>query len=153
MRFIIVSLTIGYVTGIFLLADTPIVHKLQAFNPYSLLHLPLYGFLAVLLFFIFTPAAPGFTLGFNRSKNSTARQHHQPMAPLPNKLVPRFLGVGIISLGVAIADEIHQSYIPGRDASLSDVLLDMAGILLVMLLIMMYYKKKRSKITNTSLTQ
>ncbi len=39
--------------------------------------------------------------------------------------VPSFLFV----LALAAADEIHQTYVPGRSGSLKDVLLDSAGIL------------------------
>jgi VanZ family protein len=42
---------------------------------------------------------------------------------------------GIIALIVAIADEIHQAYIPNRDASVIDVFLDIMGIILCMLII------------------
>jgi hypothetical protein len=40
----------------------------------------------------------------------------------------------IIALVVAIADEIHQAYIPIRNASVIDVFLDMIGIILCMLI-------------------
>jgi VanZ family protein len=46
-----------------------------------------------------------------------------------------FLVAGIIALAVAIADEVHQAYIPNRNASVIDVLLDMIGIILCMLII------------------
>ena len=137
MRPLIAFLTVGYIAAIFLLAESPIVNKLSAFNPYSLLHIPLYGMLAILLFFYFVP---------------TALRHNKTVTQLPDNLMPRLLYVGIISLGVAIADEIHQAYIPGRDASIPDVFLDMIGIILIMLLIMLYYKKKRSRITNNLIT-
>jgi VanZ family protein len=35
----------------------------------------------------------------------------------------------LIALGVAVADEIYQAYIPSRDASIIDVFLDIIGIL------------------------
>jgi VanZ family protein len=41
----------------------------------------------------------------------------------------------LIALVVAIADEIHQAYIPSRDASVTDVLLDVIGIILFVALI------------------
>jgi VanZ family protein len=47
-----------------------------------------------------------------------------------NLLIP-----GSIALVVAIADEIHQAYIPSRDASIIDVFLDIVGISLCLLLI------------------
>ena len=42
---------------------------------------------------------------------------------------------GLIALVVAIADEIHQAYVPGRDASVTDVFLDIVGISICLLLI------------------
>jgi VanZ family protein len=63
----------------------------------------------------------------------------------------RFIIPGVISLIVAIADEIHQSFIPTRDASVIDVFLDAVGIVLILFLIVQLYKKK--KILRTQLTQ
>jgi VanZ family protein len=45
------------------------------------------------------------------------------------------VAAGIIALVVAIADEIHQAYLPNRDASIIDVFLDIIGIILCMLII------------------
>jgi hypothetical protein len=148
MRPLIAFLTVGYIAAIFLLAELPIVNKLLTFNPYSLLHIPLYGILTVLLFFSFFPIA----LQPNRPNDSTAQRQNKIVPQLPDNLMPRFLYVGIISSGVAIVDEIHQAYIPDRDASIMDVFLDMIGIILIMLLIMLYYKKKRSRTTNKLIT-
>ena len=39
----------------FIFADSSVVSTLAAFNPYSLLHIPLYGILTVLLIFSFMP--------------------------------------------------------------------------------------------------
>jgi len=142
MRPLFTLLTVGYIAGIFLLAESPIVHELSTFNPYSLLHIPLYGILTVLLFFSFVPMA----LRPNRPNDSIAQRHNKAVPQLPNHLMSRFLGVGIISLGIAIADEIHQVYIPGRDASIVDVFLDIIGIIVIMLLMMLYYKKKIPRI-------
>ncbi|MBL7155498.1 MAG: VanZ family protein, partial [Candidatus Portnoybacteria bacterium] len=41
-----------------------------------------------------------------------------------------FLAV-ILAIGYALADEYHQSFILGRNASLRDVLIDSSGVLLV----------------------
>ncbi len=54
----------------------------------------------------------------------------------------RFFVAGIIALAVAIADEIHQSFIPTRDASILDVFLDFVGIALVLFLFSRLYKKR-----------
>jgi len=115
MRLLFAILSIAYIAGIFLFADSSVVSDFSSINPYSVLHIPLYGILTVLLIFSFMP------LKFN-SINPTN----------PIKLIKRFLVVGLIALVVAIADEIHQVYIPGRDASFTDVLLDFVGITLVL---------------------
>ena len=94
-------LSIAYVTGIFLFADSSVISDLSPFNPYSLLHIPLYGILTLLLFFSFVPS----------------RSHST-----------RFLAVGLVATMVGVADEIHQAYVPGRNASAVDVFLDVVGI-------------------------
>jgi hypothetical protein len=93
-----------------------------SYNPYSLLHIPLYGVLTVLLTFSFFPF--NFKINFPNVLNEPNVSPHL-----------RFLIPGIIALTVAIADEIHQSFIPTRDASVIDVLLDAVGIVLTLLLI------------------
>ena len=50
--------------------------------------------------------------------------------------------VGICAF--AVSDEIHQSYIPGRFASVTDFLLDVIGIFLGMAAL--WFMEKRSKI-------
>ena len=40
--------------------------------------------------------------------------------------------IWILGTIFALTDEIHQSFVPGRDASAGDVLLDVAGITLVL---------------------
>jgi VanZ family protein len=40
----------------------------------------------------------------------------------------------LIASGVGVADEIHQAYIPSRDASIVDVFLDLIGISLVIII-------------------
>jgi VanZ family protein len=87
------------------------------FNPYSLLHIPLYGILTVLL------VLSNWSSIFIRSKPANSRN-------LRNVLVS-----GSIAFFVAIADEIHQAYIPNRNASVMDVLLDLVGIICCILLI------------------
>ena len=54
-----------------------------------------------------------------------------------------YLVAGIIALVVAIADEIHQAYIPSRNASIIDVLLDIIGIILCVALIPRLASKSR----------
>jgi VanZ family protein len=55
-----------------------------------------------------------------------------------------FLLPGGIASIVAIADEIHQAYVPGRDASITDVLLDLVGIILVLFFFFRLLKTKTS---------
>jgi len=57
-----------------------------------------------------------------------------------------YLLPGGIALIVAIADEIHQAYVPGRDASITDVLLDLVGIILVLFFFFRLLKTKTSLI-------
>ena len=109
---------------IFLWADSPVVSDLAPFNPYSLLHIPLYGILAILLIFSFLP----IKLNHKNQRNQINQRNY-------------FI-VGLVAFGIAIADEIHQSFIPTRDASLLDVLLDFFGIALVLFLVYRLAKGK-----------
>ena len=136
-------LSIAYIAGIFLWADSPIVEELSAFNPYSLLHIPLYGILAILLIFSKLP----FNL-FNPSNPSNSTNSTNPINP-SNSINPsnpsnpsNYLIPGLIASVVAIADEIHQAFIPGRNASVIDVLLDLVGIVVVMIVIHQIKRKK-----------
>jgi len=49
----------------------------------------------------------------------------------------------IISIIYAISDEFHQSFTPGRDASIKDIMIDTAGIFLS--IIILSIKKRKSK--------
>jgi len=57
----------------------------------------------------------------------------------------------LFALIVAIADEIHQAYVPGRDSSLTDVLLDMAGIGIVIFFAPQLFRKKEFPKTRLTL--
>lgn len=133
MRPLFSILSVVYIFGIFVFAGSPIVQTLAPFNFCSLLHIPLYGTLTVLLIFSFLPSAlrPGgaATQRRNAPKNSTAS-------------INGFMIAAFIALGVAIADEIYQSFVPGRDASITDILLDTIGIVAAMLLVNQFYKKQ-----------
>jgi VanZ family protein len=102
-------LAAAYIFGIFFFADSSVVSRIDEFNPYSLLHIPLYGLLTALLLLTFSPKK-GTILAF----------HYQ--------------GAAWIAVAVGVLDEVHQAYIPSRDASITDVLLDILGIGLVVLL-------------------
>jgi hypothetical protein len=129
-------LSICYIAAIFILAGSPIVRSLSLFNPYSLLHIPFYGILTLLLIFSFIPMT-------HRPDGSMAKLPNNLVTQLPNHFIPRLLIVASIASVVAISDEIHQVYVPGRDGSFTDVLLDMVGIVLVLFLVLHLYKKQK----------
>ena len=131
MRLIFTILSIAYIAAIFLFAGSSVVSDLSSFNPYSLLHIPLYGILTFLLIFSFVP------LKFNSTNPSN------PTNPIAHFLIP-----GGIALIVAIADEIHQAYVPGRDASIPDILLDLCGIALVLFFFFRLLKAKTNRFTH-----
>jgi len=95
----------------------------QIWNPYSFLHIPLYGVLMVLL-----------TLAFYPSLINPKVSSFNPFSLL--------LPGGIAAL-VGILDEVSQAFIPQRDSSVTDVLLDMGGIALVGLFIHYWQKRKK----------
>lgn len=146
MKFLFTFLSIFYITAIFLFARSPIVSDLAPFNPYSLLHIPLYGILTVLLIFSFDPIKLNRINPMTQLPNdSMTKFHNNPMTQLPNdfRLSLSFFLPGLISLIVAIFDEIYQSYIPTRDASIIDVFLDTIGIVLAIYLVTRLYKIKK----------
>jgi hypothetical protein len=152
-------LSLAYIAGIFLLADSPVVSDVAPFNPYSLLHIPLYGILTLLLILSFTP----FKLRVIKRGNR-ANLRNQPNAtnstnPI-NTINPRssrnFFIAGLIALVVAVADEIHQAYIPSRQASVTDVFLDIVGIILCIVFIkrieqISWFSKKMDFLRRTTL--
>ncbi len=140
MRLIFSFLSIIYIAGIFLLAGSSVVSDLSTFNPYSVLHIPLYGILTVLLIFSVLRREMRPALWQHRYCSVGSLFH---WGRLPNNLLTRFSIVGLIALGIGIADEIHQAYVPGRDASVTDVLLDMVGIILALLFIPWLLKTKK----------
>jgi VanZ family protein len=102
-------LSAAYIFAIFFFADSSVVSRINEFNPYSLLHIPLYGLLTILLLLTFI-AKPG------------------------TNLTPRYRAAAWIAAAVGVIDEYHQAYIPSRDASVTDVFLDILGVGLVMIL-------------------
>lgn len=133
-------LSVAYIAGIFLFADSPVVSDIAAFNPYSLLHIPLYGILTILLILSFPRPKrkvinPTSSIDSINSTNS--------MKPTNSINSTNLLVAGVIALIVAVADEIHQSFIPWREASVTDVFLDLLGILLALFLIPYLYRKKK----------
>jgi len=143
MRAFFSLISIAYIGAIFLWADSPMVSDLASFNPYSLLHIPLYGILTFLINLSFTP----FKLKSNNANNAeNPKKSIKPINPI-NPLNLRFLISGIIALTVAIADEIYQSFIPSRDSSIIDVFLDLIGITFVLFLFHQLYKGKKARIS------
>ena len=136
MRLLFTILSIVYIAGIFLFADSSVVSDLSSFNPYSLLHIPLYGILTVLLLLSFVPIT-------QLPVNSLSQRNQMDQRNQRNQ-INFYLFPGFIASVVAITDEIHQAYVPGRDASITDVLLDLLGIILVLFFAFRLLKTKTS---------
>jgi len=98
-----------YIFSIFFCADSPIVSQIGILNPYSLLHVPLYGFLTYLLL-----------RAFGWDKKPNYRFYYA---------ITAFLAVGI-----AVLDELNQFDMPNRQASMTDVFLDAVGVSLALFL-------------------
>jgi len=117
------------------------VSDLAPLNPYSFLHIPLYGILTLLLILSFPLSKRKLVNSRNSIDPTNSSDTINPMNPSnpSNSINPtnsrNLVVAGIIALVVAIADEIHQAYLPNRNASIIDVLLDMVGIILCMLII------------------
>jgi VanZ family protein len=102
-------LSAAYIFGIFFLADSSAVSQIGEFNPYSLLHIPLYGVLTGLLLLAFA-SKPGTNIAI------------------------RYHLAAWIAVAVGILDEYHQTFIPSREGSVGDVFLDLLGVVLVVIL-------------------
>jgi VanZ family protein len=124
MNILFSTLSAAYIAGIFLFADSPMVSDVETFNPYSLLHIPLYGILTFLLLLSVAPYKRKIT----KPMTSTDSMNSIKLA-------------GLIALGVGIADEIHQVYLPGRNASMFDVFLDAMGIGFCILVFLRFGRK------------
>ena len=140
MRILFALLSLFYVACIFILAGSPVVRTLSEFNPYSLLHIPLYGIMTLLLVFSLVPIPipRGFKHGAIQPNSDPTRSRSRDTAGL--KL--RLFAAGAIALLVGIFDEIHQLYVPGRDASAGDVALDLVGIAIALLLCFILFKTR-----------
>jgi predicted membrane metal-binding protein len=152
-------LSAAYIAGIFFLADSPVVSSLSAFNPYSLLHIPLYGILALLLILTMTPfGLCGSLFSALRSPlmkrsddpnllNGLTVQHSLHIDASPHQRIyasarGRILISGFIAFLIGVADECYQSFIPSREASMTDVLLDGIGALLAVVLMLKLIKRQ-----------
>jgi VanZ family protein len=109
MNLFFTVLSAAYIFGIFFLADSPVVSQIGEFNPYSLLHIPLYGVLTGLLLLAFA-SKPGTNIAI------------------------RYHLAAWIAVAVGILDEYHQTFIPSREGSVGDVFLDILGVVLVVIL-------------------
>jgi hypothetical protein len=138
MRILFSLLSFSYIASIFILAGSPVVRTLSAYNPYSLLHIPLYGILAFLLIFSMVP----ITRGFKEASIQPTSDSTGPRSRGTIGLTVRLFIAGAIALTVGIFDEVHQLSVPGRDASVSDVALDMVGIALALLLCFVLFKTR-----------
>jgi len=138
MRILFSFLSLLYIGSIFILAGSPVVETLSEFNPYSLLHIPLYGTLALLLVFSIVPIARGFKDGKTQPSRDSTRLGPKRTAGLTARL---FIAGGV-ALTVGIFDEVHQLFVPGREGSVGDVALDMAGIVIVLLLCFVLFKAR-----------
>ena len=107
MRWIFRIVSALDISAIFLFTGSPIVSDLSPLNPYSLLHIVVYGILTLLL----AVSLSSGTTGWGK------RIHWK-----------RLLLIGSIALFVGIADEIYQSLFETRNASAMDVVLDLIGI-------------------------
>jgi len=145
MNLIFTILSIAYIFSIFFWADSPVVSDLAAFNPYSLLHIPLYGILTTLLVFSVLPL--NLTRAHRTNERNPIDQRDQRTERNGIYRKSHFLIPGVIALGVAIADEVYQSFLPSRDASVIDIFLDFIGISLGLFLIFRLYKKQKTRET------
>ena len=108
----------GYIFAIFYGADSPAAAQLGEYNPFSLLHIPLYGFLAVLLNLALWP---------EQEKEVRRRR----------------VLAGVLALLVGSLDEYHQTYLPIREGSVADVVLDGVGILLALVISEIVFRKRQ----------
>jgi hypothetical protein len=143
VRILFSILSLFYIAAIFILAESRVVDTLSGFNPYSLLHIPLYGILTFLLIFSMAPITPGFR-GASIQPGSDSRG-------LPSEgkkdLKLRFFIAAGIALVVAIFDEVYQLSVPSRNGSAVDVVLDLAGIAIALLLCFRFFKTRISEQT------
>jgi len=124
-------LSVAYISVIFLFADSQAISRIGLFNLFSILHIPLYLILTILIVLSIVP------LNFLKYLNpvNPMNEINQTNQINETNQTIRFLVAGFISFVVAVADEYHQSFIPTRQASFTDILLDVTGILLALWLV------------------
>jgi hypothetical protein len=136
MKLLFSLLSLLYIAAIFILAGSPVVETLSEFNPYSLLHIPLYGILTLLLVLSIVPVG-------RRPKEPSIQQSDGATGPGSKGrggLRRRVFIAGWLAFAIGIFDEVHQLYVPGRDGSVTDVGLDMVGIALALVFFLGLFK-------------
>ncbi len=111
----------AYIFAIFFLADSGAASQIGEFNPYSLLHIPLYGILALLILLSL----------------STGKGRYTPK---------RLIASGFVAGIVGALDEFHQTFIPARDGSLGDVLLDVLGVAIALTVFQRFFPLLQTKL-------
>ena len=138
MRILFSLLSLFYIAAIFILAGSPVVRTLSEFNPYSLLHIPLYGIMTFLLVFSMVPISRGFKDGAIQPGSDSTRPRSRGTIGLRFRLFV----AGAIALVVGTFDEVHQLSVPRREGSVTDVVLDMVGIAIALLLCFVLFKTR-----------
>jgi hypothetical protein len=144
INLIFVLLSVAYIFVIFFFADSSAVSAVAPYNAFSLLHVPLYGILTVLIVFALVPCN---SFPFFRTRRLNKNDPNGINGPNGLNLLNvrnRFLIAGLISTLVALADEYHQVFIPTREGSFTDVLLDVGGIALAIFFTFRLYRMQRT---------
>jgi hypothetical protein len=144
MNLFFALLSIVYIFVIFFFADSSAVSMIAPYNPSSLLHIPLYGILTVLIVFALVPVSSFPFSRIRRLNENDPNGINGPNGLTLSNAPRRFLIAGLISILVALADEYHQIFIPTREGSFTDVLLDAAGIALAVLFTFRLYRIRRT---------
>ena len=137
-------LSVAYIFVIFFFADSSAASAFAPYNAFSLLHIPLYGILTVLIVFALVPFN---FFPFSRIRRLNKNDPARISGPNGFNLINvrnRFIIAGLISILVALADEYHQVSIPTREGSFTDVLLDIAGIALAIFFTFRLYRMKKT---------
>jgi hypothetical protein len=146
MNLFFAILSLAYIFVIFFFADSSAVSAVAPYNPFSLLHIPLYGILTILIVFALVPSN---SFPFSRIRRLSKNDPGGMNGPNGLNLLTsgnRFLIAGLISALVALADEYHQVFIPTREGSFTDVLLDVVGIALAIFFTFRLYRMQRTYI-------
>jgi hypothetical protein len=144
INLIFAFLSVAYIFVIFFFADSSAVSAVAPYNAFSLLHIPLYGILTVLIVFALVPCN---SFPFSRTRRLNKNDPNGINGPNRLNLLNvrnRFLIAGLISILVGLADEYHQVFVPTREGSFTDVLLDVGGIALAIFFTFRLYRMQRT---------